>query len=153
VANVIKSGLAWLDTLPAQDYGLIHGDFELDNLVWDGERVQVLDFDAAVYTWYAVDIATTLQDVWFGADIAGADREQRLDWFFRGYTEISPLPGGLRSMLPRFLKLLIAVKVARLLQAYSTTIDRSDPEWLTKMSNYHQYWLVAKRAVLQQDIL
>ncbi|MFI5274088.1 MAG: phosphotransferase enzyme family protein, partial [Ktedonobacterales bacterium] len=57
VAQILASGLRWLDTLVLQDqdYGLLHGDFELDNLVWDGEQVQALDFDEAAYSWYVVD--------------------------------------------------------------------------------------------------
>ena len=41
VAQVLQAGLNWLDalTIPDRDYGLIHGDFELDNLIWDGDQI------------------------------------------------------------------------------------------------------------------
>lgn len=150
LAQVITSGLAWLDTLGTadQDFGLIHGDFELDNLVWDGDRVQALDFDDATYTWYAVDIAAALQDVWLEGS---APREQGIAWFAEGYDAILPLPTGLREAMPRLHMLLSAVKVARLLRAYATTTDDNAPAWLAAMRTRHQHWLAAKRAALTWD--
>ena len=162
VAQVLTAGLRWLETLaiPDQDYGLIHGDFELDNLIWDGQRVQALDFDDATYAWYAVDFAAALQDVWLasdmsdmsdmgdGGDASKAQREQRIRWFAEGYAALRPLPGGLPEALPRLLTLLLAVKVARLLRAYATTTDDSYPAWLARMRTSHQRWLEAKRAAL-----
>lgn len=125
VAQVLTSGLAWLETfaLKDSDYGLIHGDFELDNLVWDGERVQALDFDDAAYAWYAVDFAAALQDVWLASDMSSAWREQRVTWFMEGYAALRPLPDGLLEAMPRLLTLLHALKMARLLRAYATTKD------------------------------
>src|SRR3954453_12311802 len=53
-----------LDTLPVdQDtYGLIHFDFELDNLIWQGRTAQMLDFDDCTRGWYVADIAFALRD-------------------------------------------------------------------------------------------
>ena len=148
VTNVLESGLAWLDTLDIKDYGLLHGDFELDNLIWDGKQFQALDFDAAVYSWYAVDIAAALEDVWLGG---GADRDKRLGWFFNGYSQVRPLANNISAMLPHLFNLILAVKVARLLQAYSTTDSANDPEWLMQMRTRHQNWLSAKREILQRS--
>src|SRR5579859_140004 len=150
VAQILASGLRWLDTLALQDrdYGLIHGDFELDNLIWDGERVQVLDFDDAAYAWYAVDFAAALQDVWLVDDTSSALREARITWFSEGYATLRPLPDGLRAAMPRLLTLLLALKVARLLRAYATTSDAGSPAWLAQMWTAHQQWLKVKRAAL-----
>jgi Ser/Thr protein kinase RdoA (MazF antagonist) len=142
VAGVLASGLAWLDALPGRDRGLLHGDFELDNLFWDGDRIQVLDFDAAVYGPYAVDVAIALQDVW------RAGRDERLAWFFDGYSEMRPLPEGVEAALPRLGSLVSAVKMAQLLRAYATTDDANSPEWVTAMRARHERWLGARRAEL-----
>ena len=114
VRRVLEAGLAWMDTLPIQDYGLIHGDFEMDNLVWDGAQFQVLDFDGAVYCWYAADIAIALQDV------DGADGEKLIGWFLEGYSEAVPVPDSIHESIPRFLNLMLAFKVAGLLRAYAS---------------------------------
>lgn len=148
VRQVLEAGLAWLDTLPVQDNGLIHGDFEMDNLIWDGQRFQVLDFDGAVYSWYAADIAIALQDVWLEG---GADGEKRIGWFLEGYGEAASVPDGITETIPRFLNLLLAFKVAGLLYAYATTTDEDNPDWLMQMRGYHQKWLAAKRAMLNWE--
>lgn len=167
VARTLASGVRWLDTLALndQDYGLIHGDFELDNLIWDGEQehetgheqVQALDFDDAAYAWYAVDFATALQDVWLAGDtssVTTAQRQERLTWFTRGYAALRPLPDGLREAMPRLHSLLLAMKVARVLRAYAahevsvTTSDATTPVWLARMRTTHQQWLQAKRVAL-----
>src|SRR5262249_23951121 len=124
----LESGLAWLGTLPAGEAGLLHGDFELDNLVWDGARGEACDFDSCGYGPYALDIAIALQDVWEGR---GAARDRCLDWVFAGYAEVRLVPDGSRAMLPRLVRLLSVVKVAGLLGAYAG-VDRDDaPDWLT----------------------
>lgn len=147
--HILESGVAWLDTLSVQDFGLIHGDFELDNLVWAGEQVQILDFDAAAYTWYAVDIAIALQDVYFSRDAA---QEDRLNWFFAGYTAVYPLAEAMHKNVCRFLDLLLAVKIARLLHAYTTTYtDIAYPDWLAAMQKRHQNWLMTRRTWLKWD--
>lgn len=150
VAQVLDSGLRWLDTLalPDQDYGLLHGDFELDNLVWDSERVQALDFDEAAYAWYVVDFAAALQDVLLASDTSDVTRAERVDWFTQGYAEARPLPDGLGKAIPRALILVQAWKVARLLRAYATTSDEGNPAWLDQMRIRHQQWLKAQRAAL-----
>lgn len=146
LAALLESELAWLDTLPQQDYGLIHGDFELDNLVWNGEQVQILDFDASAYSWFAADIAIALQDVYLGDP---AHRDRRLDEFFAGYGSDVPAAASLRQVSARFLNLLLAVKIARVLLAYATTgPDHDQPVWLQAMRTRHRQWLSAKRRLL-----
>ena len=157
VARVLTAGLAWLETLalPEQDYGVIHGDFELDNLIWDGPRVQALDFDDAAYAWYAIDIAVALQDVWpvrEPDETALALRSRRFAWFASGYTAVRPLPTGLPESMPRLLTLLLAVKMARLLRAYATTpTDGDSPAWVAQMRARHQRWLADNRSELRGE--
>jgi Ser/Thr protein kinase RdoA (MazF antagonist) len=41
-------------------FGLIHGDLRLQNLLIQGERVQVIDFDDCCTSWWLYDLATAL---------------------------------------------------------------------------------------------
>jgi Ser/Thr protein kinase RdoA (MazF antagonist) len=125
---------------------LIHGDFELDNLIWDGEQFQILDFDDASYAPFLADVAFAVADIWFGEN---ARRPERLAAFLEGYSEIMLLPNDIVDSVGRFLNLLLAVKIARVRRAYSTTPSDNDPTWLTGMERYHQRWLAAKRALLK----
>jgi Ser/Thr protein kinase RdoA (MazF antagonist) len=50
----------WLSTLPRTaeaGFGLIHGDFWAKNLLEVGDRIHVIDFDAACYGWKQLDLA------------------------------------------------------------------------------------------------
>ncbi len=55
---------ALLGALPEEpgSFGLIHGDFEPDNLVWQGSSVQLFDFDACARGWRLADAAFALRD-------------------------------------------------------------------------------------------
>jgi Ser/Thr protein kinase RdoA (MazF antagonist) len=48
-----------LSRLPTDSdrFGATHGDFELDNLAWTGDRPTAFDFDEAARSWYLADIA------------------------------------------------------------------------------------------------
>lgn len=41
-------------------YGLIHADFAPENLMVDGDRIRLLDFDDAGFGWHLFEIATSL---------------------------------------------------------------------------------------------
>lgn len=41
-------------------FGLVHADFRLANLLVDGDRVQVIDFDDSGFSWLMYDFATTV---------------------------------------------------------------------------------------------
>lgn len=152
VARILDATLAWLRTLPVdgEEYGLIHGDAELDNIIWDGARPQLLDFDSCVYAPYALDITIALQDVWRAGD---SERDTRIEWFSQGYSEIRPLPPTLREDMPRMQRALGAFKIARLHHAYAhdrldSPTDPSDPVWLATMRTRHLTWLANQRAAL-----
>ena len=53
-------------------YGLIHADFNLDNMLLDGERVIPLDFDDCGFGWHLFDLAT-VWTIYHGSDLAEAD--------------------------------------------------------------------------------
>jgi len=44
----------------AGDYGLIHADLVPENVLSDGARIQVIDFDDAGFGWYLFELATAL---------------------------------------------------------------------------------------------
>jgi Ser/Thr protein kinase RdoA (MazF antagonist) len=43
-----------------ETYGLIHADFAPENLLVDGDRVRVLDFDDSGFGWHMFEIATSI---------------------------------------------------------------------------------------------
>ncbi len=49
----------WLKTLSLDTahYGLTHADHRLDNILYDGRKIYIIDFDEPVYHWFSSDIA------------------------------------------------------------------------------------------------
>ena len=135
---------ALLGTLPVDHdtYGLIHFDFELDNLVWQDQGIGILDFDDCAHYWYAVDIAFALQDLFNdGADLHDTSFRQ----FVRGYTTYCPLNEVLLSQIPLFLRLGNLVGYARLVRAMDLPHARAYPEWLEALKRKLQNRMEAYR--------
>jgi Ser/Thr protein kinase RdoA (MazF antagonist) len=89
--------------LPREDscFGAVQGDFELDNLAWEGDRATAFDFDEAAVSWYAADIAFALRDL---TDSTGRiEAEQgRFAAFIAGYRSVRPLHEAEMANLPLF---------------------------------------------------
>ncbi|MFW5981299.1 MAG: phosphotransferase enzyme family protein, partial [bacterium] len=99
----LKEVKKWIDSLEITDenYGLIHFDFELDNLRWENNKISILDFDDCSYHWYVADITFALRDLFednidltnttFKEFVKGYESEFKIDkkllnelsWFMR----------------------------------------------------------------------
>jgi len=79
-------------------YGLIHADLVPENLLVDGDRVCVIDFDDAGFGWHLFELATSLYFI-SGESVYGAAREALL----RGYRSERALPAAAVERLPLFL--------------------------------------------------
>ena len=78
-------------------YGLIHADFNLDNMLLDGERVIPLDFDDCGFGWHLFDLAT-VWTIYHGSDLAEAIRAGVVE----GYRSERDLPDEELAHLPLF---------------------------------------------------
>lgn len=99
----LKRVTRWLQSLPASEdsYGLIHYDFQLDNVFYDESKqgFEVIDFDDAMYHWYAMDIVTTLADLYDTHDSPSA---QCIQAFLGGYRSIMTVDDESLSLFPKF---------------------------------------------------
>jgi Ser/Thr protein kinase RdoA (MazF antagonist) len=127
-----------LDTLPMDrdTYGLIHFDFELDNLIWQGCSAQMLDFDDCSFAWYAADIAFALRDCFDdGASLSAPGVRAFLD----GYADETPLTGEQLAQIPLFSRLARLIQFARIARALDVARAPGQPNWLSglidKMEN------------------
>lgn len=57
--RLIEMRLRQFGKSPAR-FGLVHGDMRLANLLMDGGRVKVIDFDDCGFSWFLYDCATTV---------------------------------------------------------------------------------------------
>ena len=78
-------------------YGLIHADLNLDNMLFDGERVIVLDFDDCGFGWHLFDLST-VWTLFHGSDLAEAMRAGVVT----GYRRERDLPDEELAHMPLF---------------------------------------------------
>jgi Ser/Thr protein kinase RdoA (MazF antagonist) len=121
---------AWLAALPATatNYGLIHGDFELDNLFWqdDGTDIAMLDFDECSHCRYVADIAFALRDLFEnGVDLSSPS----FGAFMRGYARHVAVDEDLLAQLPTWMRLVNLIMYGKLMRAMDVTPGPDDPEW------------------------
>ena len=95
--SLIARGLAAYGMQPDR-YGLIHADLVPENLLVDGHRVRVIDFDDAGLGWHLFELATSLYFI-TGDSIYPTAREALI----RGYRSERALPDDALGRLPLFL--------------------------------------------------
>jgi Ser/Thr protein kinase RdoA (MazF antagonist) len=93
----IAGELAAYGTTPDR-YGLIHADLVPENLLIDGNRVQVIDFDDAGFGWHLFELATSLYFI-TGDSLYPTARESLI----RGYRTEREMPDEALAWLPLFL--------------------------------------------------
>lgn len=97
--RLLQDRLAAYGTGPEQ-FGLIHADLRLANLLVDGESITVIDFDDCGFGWYFYDFGTAVS---FMEDDPAVPEWQ--DAWASGYRSRRPLPASDEAMLPSFVLL------------------------------------------------
>ena len=137
--------MSWADNLSLSEsqMGIIHFDFELDNLRWDNGVVGMLDFDDCAQYWYAADIAFALRDLF---DEGAALDDRRMLEFIKGYTRETDLDSAALQHLPWLRRLHDLVSYASLLRSVDIEEMSDDPEWLIRLRNRLNGFIAAHRA-------
>jgi Ser/Thr protein kinase RdoA (MazF antagonist) len=137
-----------LQALPVthDTYGLVHFDFELDNLYWQDQTIGIGDFDDCSYAWYIMDIAFALRDLFR----EGIDLNHRSFLaFIRGYRTQHGLYAELVSQLPLFLRMAKLLTYARLVRTLDLPPHGGDPAWLQSLRLKFENWLDDYKASLE----
>ncbi len=109
-------------------YGLLHGDPEIDNLVWTGASATFVDFDDVHYGWYAADIAFALRD--WAAPAAAPDLTLPIPAaFIDGYHAHRSFTDEERCWLPLLARVTAAETLARLRPILSEPVSDGWPPW------------------------
>lgn len=68
-----------------ENYGLVHYDFELDNVFWDEGKKEcsVIDFDDGIYCWYGLDLEQVRDSL--AEELEGEQLEKAWRDFQEGY--------------------------------------------------------------------
>jgi Ser/Thr protein kinase RdoA (MazF antagonist) len=141
-----------LAQLPVRDdnFGLIHYDFELDNLIWNRETVGIVDFDDCARYWFAADIAFALRDA-FGDNPNAVDLENPIAWqFLSGYRSARQIHDADLQFVPLFLALHNLVTISKLQDALKPSDAVVEPEWLIALRTKLQTKINFYRAELEK---
>ncbi|CAH1204316.1 Homoserine kinase [Paenibacillus auburnensis] len=142
----------YFGTIPVTlaNYGLIHYDFELDNVFYDQtqDTINVIDFDDSMYHWYAVDIEQALDSLLEA--VATEEQGPRKERFLEGYTSRYDLPeeGPSQEACRRFADLY---RYARILRSTAEQWEH-EPEWLTGLRSRLQLKMKAAASRFGLDI-
>jgi Ser/Thr protein kinase RdoA (MazF antagonist) len=104
--EVLGAGAARITTLlqafgRAPDrYGLVHADLVPDNLIDDGQRIVVLDFDDSGFGWHLWELVTAV--FWY---LDTPHYAPALQGYVEGYRSVRDLPDEHLALLPAFLLL------------------------------------------------
>ncbi|KAI7247587.1 hypothetical protein KC345_g11950, partial [Hortaea werneckii] len=111
-----------------ENYGLIHYDFELDNVFYDEatDTISAIDFDDAMYHWYAADIEQALDSL--RGEVEPEAYEHKKQIFMDAYTSLHALPEDGPSMAAcrRFADLYGYVRILR----SAAEQGEHEPQWL-----------------------
>ncbi|WP_421997724.1 phosphotransferase enzyme family protein [Reyranella sp.] len=78
-------------------WSMIHADMHPGNVLVDGDRLTVIDFDDAAWGWHAYDIAVALVTQPEGPDRAAVERA-----YVEGYRTVRPLPDAVLAAVSMF---------------------------------------------------
>ena len=124
-----------LKTLPLDDTssGLIHFDFEPDNLMWQDAKVWALDFDDCAHYPLVADIAFALREL-FGDHPAGIDFEDdRFKMFVGGYRTVRIVSDEELAHMPLCLAAHNLLSYTRLKRTLADSPDPDEPGWLVEL--------------------
>ena len=78
-------------------YSMIHADMHPGNVLVDGDRLTVIDFDDAAWGWHAYDIAVALVHQQDGPNLAALERA-----YVAGYRSVRPISDQVLMLVPMF---------------------------------------------------
>lgn len=115
--------------LPREHYGLVHYDFELDNVFYDEETnsCSVIDFDDGMYHWYALDVEQVFASL--AEELSGDALEAATRVFLEGYRTEHAYTAEMDAARPLMRRFIDLYTYARLTRSIAETFG-DEPEWL-----------------------
>jgi Ser/Thr protein kinase RdoA (MazF antagonist)/catechol 2,3-dioxygenase-like lactoylglutathione lyase family enzyme len=135
-----------MDAVPKspETYGLIHYDFELDNVFYDEDTAtcHVIDFDDAMFHFYGVDVEKALASIREKA----SDKEYDIarGWFLAGYRSVRAFSDETLELFPLYRRFISLYGYARIVRAIHEPVE-SEPEWMRDLRD-HLLFLLGERS-------
>jgi Ser/Thr protein kinase RdoA (MazF antagonist) len=112
-----------------ENYGLVHYDFEPDNVFFDEATglCSAIDFDDAMYHWYVMDLEQVLDSL--SKEMSGDDFPEMAATFLEGYKSQFPIDQELILHLQVFHRFAELYRYARIGRATQERWE-NEPEWM-----------------------
>jgi len=131
--NELKRVYEWLNSMSIsnENFGLIHYDFQLDNIFWNDKSgsFNVIDFDDAVYYWYMMDIVCALEI----DELEDSRSKIILKSFLKGYCSVEKIEDEYIELIPKFKRYDNLLSFAILMRSMKDSDFVKDPDWLAKL--------------------
>jgi Ser/Thr protein kinase RdoA (MazF antagonist) len=124
-----------LGTLPVREdnFGLIHYDFEADNLIWENDIPGIIDFDDCAAFWFVADIAYALRDLF-------DDRASQVDLshpvfqdFIQGYRSVRQIEDEELTQISLLFLMLNLRMYAELEDIVAEGVEPDEPKWAAEL--------------------
>jgi Ser/Thr protein kinase RdoA (MazF antagonist) len=131
VADEVAADLAALPRDPAV-WGLLHGDAELDNVVFTAHGPVLIDLDDVRTGWRAADVGFALRS--WAPTAGGPDLAAEVPAaFIAGYRRRRPISDDELSWLPLFARAAALETLWELRPVLAHPVEPSWPEWATRL--------------------
>jgi Ser/Thr protein kinase RdoA (MazF antagonist) len=132
--NEVDQLRTWLRGLEKNpnNYGLIHYDFELDNIIWANDELYLIDFDDSIYSWFVADIANALGDLFDDGKNLNIN-DERYREFMKGYREEKEISEDELNELPHFYRLHHYLTYKKLRRSVDLGISDDNPVWMNNL--------------------
>jgi len=121
----------FFESLPitTENYGLVHYDFEMDNVFFDesAKRYGVIDFDDSMYHWYVMDINQSIDSI--KNELPTNIQEQAVCQFLNGYRASKSIDDLIFENMPIFKRYANLLGYTRCLRSVHERWD-NEPEWM-----------------------
>jgi Ser/Thr protein kinase RdoA (MazF antagonist) len=132
--NEVRILSSYLSGLPAdnENYGLVHYDFETDNVFYneDNGNFHVIDFDDAHYHWFVLDIDQALDSLF--SELPTRNPEEIKSSFIDGYRSVVSITESMLEMMPVFRRYTNLFGYARILHSAKETWN-NEPDWMVEL--------------------
>lgn len=143
----------YLSNLSITDYnfGLIHYDFETDNVFYDDalKNYHPIDFDDAMYHWFAADIEQAIDSM--KDDIQQERYEHAVKCFINGYRTQFDISDDMIALMPVFRRFANLYGYARILRSTAETWN-NEPKWIVNLRMHLQQLLDKRRTFFGENI-
>ncbi len=133
--------------LPAtkENFGLIHYDFETDNLFYDEitKTYTPIDFDDSMYHWYAMDIGQALDSI--KEELPEEQVESSVNEFIKGYGSEYDISDDMLKLLPIFRRYASLYGYVRMLLSVEEKWE-NEPEWMVNLRNRLENFLESDKS-------